>query len=149
MSDVQAKPTAHRRRRLRWVIGGGLIVAGLAGLAAWSVLSPGALSYYKTPSEVVAQREGWKDALRVGGRVAPGSLRREGVTVSFDLTDGHQRVPVSYRGDVPDTLKEGTDAVAEGSLQPDGSLRAERVLAKCSSKFVPEGSEPPEHLRKT
>lgn len=140
----QAPP--NRRRRIRLLVGGALAVAGLAGLAAWSVMSPGALAYYRTPSEVATQ-PGTSDPLRVGGRVADGTLRREGVTVSFALTDGKRSVPVVYRGDVPDTLKEGTDAVAEGSLRSDGSLHATRVLAKCSSKFVPEDA--PEHLGKT
>jgi cytochrome c-type biogenesis protein CcmE len=54
------------------------------------------------------------------------------------ITDGKQRVPVVYRGDVPDTLKDNTDAIAEGRLESDGTLHATHVQAKCSSKFVPK-----------
>jgi cytochrome c-type biogenesis protein CcmE len=129
------------RRRSTWLIGGGLIVLGLGTLSAWAVLSPGALSYYKTPSELSTQAHDRN--LRVGGRVA--DLERDGSLVTFRLSDGHEAVRVVYRGDVPDTLKNSTDAIAEGSLRSDGSLHATRVQAKCSSKFVSE-EDKPEHL---
>jgi cytochrome c-type biogenesis protein CcmE len=81
--------------------------------------------------------------LRVGGQVAKGTMHRTGTTVGFTVTDGHHTVPVSYHGDVPDTLKPGTDVVAEGMLQPSGTLIATRVLAKCSSKFAPASGKRP------
>jgi cytochrome c-type biogenesis protein CcmE len=116
----------------------------LVVLGTWAVTSPGALSYYKTPSELGDETSG--RTLRVGGRVA--DLERDGSLVTFDLSDGHEAVRVVYRGDVPDTLKNSTDAVAEGSLRSDGSLYATRVQAKCSSKFVSE-EDAPEHLGRT
>lgn len=142
-----ADRVAAPRRRARWLVGGGLIVAGLGGLVAWAITTPGALNYYKTPTEILAEPADSGRTFRVGGRVADGSLSREGVSIAFRLTDGRHEVPVVYRGEVPDTLKEATDAVAEGSLRADGTLVATRVLAKCSSKFVPADS--PEHLGKT
>lgn len=132
-------------RRTKRIIGGALIIAGLAGLAAWAITSPGALAYYKTPTEAAAEGATTR-TLRVGGRV--GDLDRDGAVVTFKLGDGSNEVPVVYRGDVPDTLKEQTDAVAEGSLRSDGTLVATRVQAKCSSKFVTE-EDAPEHLGKT
>lgn len=145
MRTEEAPP--RPRRRATWIVGGGLILAGLGGLVAWAVSAPGALNYYKTPSEIAAGDTGGGRTLRIGGRVADGSFERNGSRVAFSLTDGRKAVPVVYRGDVPDTLKEATDAVAEGSLRGDGTLVATRVLAKCSSKFVPE--DRPEHLGKT
>jgi cytochrome c-type biogenesis protein CcmE len=130
------------RRRLKWAIGGLLIVCGLGGLAAWAIASPGAVSFYVTPSQVAAQGPAaMSHQLRVGGRV--GSLVRDGTNVRFTVTDGHHAVPVVYHGDIPDTLKVGTDAVADGTLRPDGTLVATRVLAKCSSKFAPKDGKRP------
>lgn len=143
----QAEAPPRPRRRATWIVGGGLVLAGLGGLVAWAVTAPGALNYYKTPSEIAAGDAVGGRTLRIGGRVADGSFERDGSRVAFGLTDGKNVVPVVYRGDVPDTLKEATDAVAEGSLRSDGTLVATRVLAKCSSKFVPE--DKPEHLGKT
>jgi cytochrome c-type biogenesis protein CcmE len=131
--------TATRSPRAKWVVAISLIFAGIAGLAAWAFVSPGALAYYATPSQVAEQgSSAMTKTLRVGGRVEAGSLHRSGSTVRFVITDGREQVPVLYRGEVPDTLKEGTDAIAEGHLSSDGTLRASRVQAKCSSKFVPK-----------
>ena len=140
------EPEQHRppRRRLKWIAGISLIVAGIGGLAAWAVASPGAVSYYATPSEITVQGpKALGRQLRVGGRVAEGTLDRAGSTVRFTVTDGHNTVPVVDRGDVPDTLKPGTDVIAEGMLQPGGTLAATRVLAKCSSKFEPASGKRP------
>jgi cytochrome c-type biogenesis protein CcmE len=68
--------------------------------------------------------------------------------VSFDVTDGDRTVGVVHRGEVPDTLKESTDVIAEGTITPDGTVAATRVLAKCSSKFVP-ADRADEHLGRT
>jgi len=136
---VQTEP--RTRRRFKWTAGVVLIVAGVGGLGAWAIASPGAVSYYTTPSEVKVQGvKAMGHQLRVGGRVADGSLVRDGTTIRFSVTDGHNSVPVVYHGDVPDTLKPGTDAVATGSLRPDGVLQATQVMAKCSSKFSPAKS---------
>ena len=124
----------HKPQRLRWSLGISLVVAGIGALAFWAVASPGALAYYKTPTEVAAQHISPEQNVRVGGRVH--DLHREAGFASFTLTDGKHNVSVSYHGEVPDTLKNGTDGVAEGHLQQDGSLTAQHVQAKCSSKFM-------------
>ena len=123
-----------RRHRSRWTVGISLIVLGIGGLAFWAVASPGALAYYKTPTQVAAQEPSSTQNIRVGGRVR--NLHREAGFASFTLTDGKNSVPISYHGEVPDTLKDGTDGVAEGHIQPDGTLVAQHVQAKCSSKFM-------------
>jgi cytochrome c-type biogenesis protein CcmE len=139
---VEAPAPASRKK---WVVAVSLIVAGIAGLAVWAVATPGAVSYYATPAEVLADDQAMSKALRVGGRVT--ELDRDGTLVTFGVSDGHSVIPVSYRGDVPDTLKDDTDVIAEGRLGADGTLTATRVLAKCSSKFVDE--DKPEHLGRT
>ena len=142
--DVRVPGSPKARRK--WIVAISLIVAGIGGLAAWAVASPGAVSYYATPSEVLSDgTQAMGRNLRLGGRVA--DLERQGTLVTFGVTDGHKVVPVSYRGDVPDTLKDATDVIAEGQIGADGTLRATRVLAKCSSKFVDEKN--PEHLGRT
>lgn len=144
--DETTTETPRRSARKRWIGAVSLIVAGIGGLAAWAVATPGAVSYYATPSEVLDDTDGaMTRSLRLGGRVA--DLRREGTLVTFAVTDGHRAVPVRYRGDVPDTLKDSTDVIAEGRLGADGSLEATRVLAKCSSKFV--DADDAEHLGRT
>lgn len=135
INDTPTKPPA---RRGRWIAGVSLIVAGIVGLGAWAIASPGAVSYFVTPSEVASGHNVNQASLRLGGRVAVGTLHRDGSIVEFSVTDGTHQVPVRYAGEVPDTLKEKTDVVAEGVMGPDGTFAATRVMAKCSSKFVPE-----------
>ena len=137
VSDA-APPAPPPSRRGRWTVGIALIVAGIASLAAWAAASPDALSYYRTPTELAAQLPDPDTRVRVGGRIVDGSLHRDGSSVRFAVTDGAHQVPVTFNGEVPDTLKEATDAVAEGRIGADGTLVADRVLAKCSSKYVPE-----------
>jgi cytochrome c-type biogenesis protein CcmE len=125
-----------RPRRWKWTAGITFILAGIGGLAAWAIAAPDAVAYYKTPSEALAANAPGQN-LRIGGRVADGTLVREGTLVRFVVTDGKREVPVVYHGDVPDTLKNRTDVIAEGRLGHDGTLAATRVMAKCSSKYVP------------
>ena len=138
MDTVQERDT--RTGRGKWVAGITLIVAAIAGLAVWAMFSPGALAYYKTPSQVAEMRATAGDStkvLRIGGRVT--ELDRTGRTIFLTLSDGTSQVPVEFTGEVPDTLKQGTDAVVEGdSWTSDGTFSADRVQAKCSSKFVPK-----------
>ena len=140
MDTVEVRETeASRPHRGKWVAGVSLIVAAIAGLAVWAMFSPGALAYYRTPSDIVSGgRASFDGTLRLGGRVVDGSLERNGTRVRFTITDGHAAVPVTFRGDVPDTLKNGTDAIASGTIGPDGTMDATAVQAKCSSKFVPK-----------
>lgn len=137
MSDEAPQTPAPEepRSRVKWVVGGLLILLGIGGLGAWAFASPGAVSYYTTPSELRVQAASAPAdrTFRLGGRVA--SLERAGGAVDFTVTDGQTEVPVSYDGEIPDTLKEETDVIAEGRLSSDGTLVASRVLAKCSSKF--------------
>jgi cytochrome c-type biogenesis protein CcmE len=149
MEQDVLKAPPRPSRRARWLAGGTLIALGLAGLAAWALLAPGAVSYYSTPSEIRLEAAASPDrTFRLGGRVAAGSLDRDGAVVSFAVTDGGDTIPVVYRGEVPDTLKEGTDVIAEGTLDGRGTLRATNVLAKCSSKYVP-AEDADEHLGRT
>ncbi len=132
-------------RRTRWIAAISLIVAGIGGLAAWALMTPNAVAYYRTPSELTdADRADQR--IRLGGRIVDDSLQRDGTLVSFRVTDGKEEVLVRYAGEVPDTLKNGTDVIAEGHHGSD-AFQADRVLAKCSSKFVPKDKQ--EHLGRT
>ena len=144
MQETRTPVTAPSRRKT-WVAAICLIVAGIGGLAAWAVMSPNAVAYYKTPSELSAADAG-EQRIRLGGRIVDGSLERDGTIVQFRVTDGDRDVLVRYAGEVPDTLKDGTDVIAEGHRTGD-VFSADRVLAKCSSKFVPKDKQ--EHLGRT
>ncbi|MCX7258198.1 MAG: cytochrome c maturation protein CcmE [Polaromonas sp.] len=120
-----------------------LVAAGLAllGLSAWLVLRAFEknMVFFFTPTQVLAGEAPRQRSFRVGGMVESGSLQRQpdGLTVRFVVTDTVQRVPVSYRGMLPDLFKEGKGVVAQGKLGADQVFVAEEVLAKHDENYMP------------
>jgi cytochrome c-type biogenesis protein CcmE len=118
-----------------------LIVGGLAALGIASALILSAfrenLVFFFSPSDVVAQKAPRDRAFRVGGVVEEGSVRRDGVLVSFRVTDTAQTIPVVYQGILPDLFREGKGVVAQGKLGADGVFRASEVLAKHDENYMP------------
>ena len=95
-------------------------------------------SYFHTPADIVAGKAEQGRAMRLGGMVERGSVRRDpdGVTVRFVVTDGHARTPVVFRDLLPDLFREGSGMVADGRLQ-GGTFVAERILAKHDERYMP------------
>jgi cytochrome c-type biogenesis protein CcmE len=127
-----------RHRRAAWVLGS---LAGL-GVAATLVLSAFRqnLVFFFTPTQVQQGEAPQRQSFRIGGMVETGSLRRDsdGLTVHFVVTDFAQRVPVQYRGPLPDLFKEGKGVVAQGRLLDDRRVfAAEQVLAKHDENYMP------------
>jgi cytochrome c-type biogenesis protein CcmE len=110
---------------------------GAALLAAWALRNQA--SYFYVPSDLVASPPAPGQAVRLGGMVEKGSLktRPDGVTIDFVVEDGKARVPVTFEGIVPDLFVEGSGVVAEGSMQPGGTFRADNLLAKHDENYVP------------
>lgn len=109
-----------------------------AGLLALSALKDKAAFFY-APSDVKRDGLPLGKAVRLGGMVAAGSVRRaaDGVTVAFTVTDGLATTPVSFHGIVPDLFREKSGVVAEGQFNPDGSFTASNLLAKHDEKYMP------------
>ena len=81
---------------------------------------------------------GLSRAIRLGGLVEAGSVQKTGDgVVAFVVTDNAATTRVVYHGDLPDLFREGQGIVADGTLQPDGSFQASRVLAKHDENYMP------------
>jgi cytochrome c-type biogenesis protein CcmE len=126
-----------RHRRIA-IIGGGLLVLALATLLVLNALRSN-LVFFFSPSQVSANEAPRNSAFRIGGGVEGGSVQRgsDGLTVRFVVTDLAQRVPVSYRGFLPDLFREGKGVVVAGRLRADGSFEATQVLAKHDENYMP------------
>ena len=126
-----------REKRLVFVAVG---IMGV-GVAAW--LAVGALrsniSYYFSPTQVMANEAPAQALYRLGGLVVKNSLARQpdGLTVVFDVTDNAQTVKVSYTGILPDLFGEGQGVVTKGRMGPGGVFVAEEVLAKHDESYMP------------
>ncbi len=105
-------------------------------LAMWGLKDRA--SYFYTPADIAAGKAEQGKAMRLGGMVERGSIRREkdGVTIRFIVTDGRARTPVVYRGIVPDLFREDSGAVAEGRLR-NGTFVADTILAKHDERYMP------------
>jgi len=88
--------------------------------------------------------------IRVGGDVENGSIQRAGSQVQFVLVQDKLKLKVAYTGTdpLPDTFRDGAQALADGKLDKDGVFRAAKIQAKCASKYEAKpGQLPPGELR--
>lgn len=118
----------------------GAMVVVIVGVLVW--LAMGGISesktYYKTIAEIGQMGDQAKGKrLRVGGDVEQGSIVRKGSEVSFVMHQESVRLKVVYNGidPLPDTFKDGAQALADGKLGPDGVFQASKIQAKCASKY--------------
>jgi cytochrome c-type biogenesis protein CcmE len=124
------------KRKLKFLIGSVVIVASIAwiGLNAFD----DSLAYYKTVDELRAmgaKADGLR--LRVAGNVVAGSIEKSSSMVKFKLEQKGEILPISYVGRdlLPDTFKDGAQALAEGHLTQGWQFEATKIQAKCASKY--------------
>ncbi len=119
-------------------IGLGLLVLGVATVLILNAFQSN-LVFFFTPSQVADGEVPQGRSFRIGGMVEDRSLVRgnDGLTVRFVVTDTAKRVPVTYKGILPDLFKEGKGAVAQGKLNADGTFVASEVLAKHDENYMP------------
>ena len=94
------------------------------------------LVFFYSPSQIASKEAPTGRTFRLGGLVEAGSVKRDGVSVSFVVTDTARSVPVRYNGILPDLFKEGKGVVAQGQLK-DGTFEAREVLAKHDENYMP------------
>jgi cytochrome c-type biogenesis protein CcmE len=127
----------RKQRRLVTIGVIGSVLAVAVGLVLFAL--SGEITLYRTPTEIAQSTIGPNQRLRVGGLVETGSVvRGADGEVSFSVTDTATSLKVSYRGLLPDLFREGQGVVAEGKLGPDGSFRADTVLAKHDERYMPK-----------
>jgi cytochrome c-type biogenesis protein CcmE len=118
------------------IIVGALIAIGIAAVLILNALNSN-IALYVTPSEVAAGKSPAGQVFRIGGMVKDGSVKRDGLTVNFVITDMVKDIPVAYTGILPDLFKEGKGAVIQGRLNSNGQFIASEVLAKHDENYMP------------
>jgi cytochrome c-type biogenesis protein CcmE len=123
-------------RHKRLAIAG--VVVAAAGVAAALVLNAfqSNLVFFYSPSQVAAHEAPSMRTFRLGGLVERGTVKRDGTSVTFIVTDTAKSIPVRFQGILPDLFKEGKGVVAQGQLQ-DGVFVAREVLAKHDENYMP------------
>jgi cytochrome c-type biogenesis protein CcmE len=118
------------------LIAGGVAVLGVCTTLLLNAFNDN-LVFFFSPSDVAAAKAPKDRTFRIGGVVEQGSVKRDGIMVSFRVTDTAHTVNVSYQGILPDLFREGQGVVANGKLGTDGVFRASEVLAKHDENYMP------------
>lgn len=125
------------------------VIVGSLGFLAYSGIQ-GSTTYYKTITELRGMGTNAQARhVRVGGDVKANSIVHEAGMVRFVLTQDKQVLTVAYEGrdPLPDTFRDGAQALADGRLGPDGVFHATEIQAKCASKYAPAPGMAPDQLQ--
>ena len=129
---------APDKRRVKFLVGGGVVALALIGLIVFAMTRPNATSFYMTTTEIQAagalQSSG---DVRVNGDLVQDSVVEDGITTTFDITDGSSRLSVTTDSTLPDAFYSDSDVIeiiAQGNYDGD-TFTATQVFAKCPSKF--------------
>jgi len=128
--------TPKKRRRLAFAVA--ILAAGgvLAGAIIYELGQN--TQYFRSPSDITANKVEPGIAFRLGGLVEQKSVRHgSGADVTFAVSDGKSIVPVEYNGVLPALFREGQGVVALGALNGTGTFVATEVLAKHDEKYMP------------
>ncbi len=161
---TQAAPTAAGASRIKFLIGGLLIVAAVVYLIASSTQA--AAQYYMTIDELVAQGPAVDDRdLRISGAVVGESIVYDSRTLTLSFTvvnvpgdldeieaqgglaealhravsnPDATRLNVVYEGPMPDLLRHEAQAIMTGRMGEDGVFYADELLLKCPTRYEEE-----------
>ncbi len=131
-----------KKKKVKFIIGGIIIAVAIIYLVYSGIQKAGL--YYLTVSEI--KNEGitaYGQSVRVNGDVLDGSIEwdsQEG-TLRFIISDGENKLPIIYRGVAPDTFRGGAEVVVEGKYTPENIFEADKIMAKCPSKYEAQENE--------
>ena len=121
-----------------------LLVAAIAAVLAAVLLGMSAMrsqaAFFYAPGDVARHGLPLDRAVRIGGMVRQGSIRRQpdGVTIDFVVGDETPSIiNVRYRGITPELFRENSGVIAEGRFQPGGNFVASEILAKHDENYMP------------
>ena len=133
--------------KLKFVIGSLVIIAAVIVLAIQGMKEDTTMSYSKSVSEVqMLGSRAHSLTLKVNGDLKKGSIVRNNLDLDFVIVEGNSELQIHYIGKdpIPDTFNNDMDAevIVSGKLQQDGVFNAERIQAKCASKYEADYSSP-------
>lgn len=125
--------------KTKWFALGALVVAG----GAFAALAFGGLGenlvYYWGPTQIhEAGDKAYGATIRLGGMVAPGSIRYEegGSGLTFDVKDGGNKVTVHSSGVPPQMFRENIGVVVEGTMvRSSGVFESNRLMVSHSNEY--------------
>ena len=122
-------------RQTKWIIGIAFVLLGLGIILTTNL--PSSLQYYVTVDEFFHDVKKYDNLeIKMAGKVVPGSIVKaaDGMNWNFEVQNEGAKIPVKYRGAMPDTFKEDAEVVVTGTYK-DQIFAANHVLAKCASRY--------------
>lgn len=131
-----------KKKNQRLVFFGGIFLAATAAVALTLFALRGSITYFYTPSELIALAETPSSPIRLGGLVSTGSVEyviaETGDVVSFTIEDGSADIRVNFAGLLPDLFREGQGVIVQGRMTGNGVMTADNVLAKHDENYMPK-----------
>ena len=125
-----------KQRRIQIIVLAFVSLTVATGLIGYAMRD--GINFFRSPTQVMAEPPSATEVFRIGGLVEEGTLvRGQGETVTFNVTDGNQTVPVTFKGVLPDLFAEGQGMVGTGSYV-DGVFQASEILAKHDEDYMPK-----------
>jgi cytochrome c-type biogenesis protein CcmE len=136
---------AQVKTQAKFIAVAGIILITLVWLG-WVGVTESKTYYYTIEELGAVKGDRAAQRMRVGGDIRAGSITRLSGRVDFVIEQEGHSLQVSYvgRDPLPDTFTDRAQALVEGQLMPDGRFVAEKVQAKCASKYeaAPGESKP-------
>jgi cytochrome c-type biogenesis protein CcmE len=95
------------------------------------------ITFFYTPSDIQVKEISPLQRIRLGGMVVKESIKRQGLDLTFSVTDFKENINVEFQGIAPDLFQEGKGMVAEGYLIQPGLFKATTLLAKHDENYMP------------
>ncbi len=126
----------RKKRRFLTIAFCGIVLSAAIGLVLIALKQN--ITFFRSPADIALLSIQPGVRFRLGGLVEAGSVvKNVNNATQFNVTDGTKSLKVSFDGILPDLFREGQGVVSEGSLQKDGSFKADTVLAKHDENYMP------------
>jgi cytochrome c-type biogenesis protein CcmE len=114
-----------------------LVIVAALGFLIYTGLSSNIVYYYHVDEFLPKAASLQGETIKVNGKVQKGSIRKAQMDYSFAIHGAPQNVVnVNYHGVVPDTFKDDSDVVVEGTYDSTAKqFHATNLLAKCPTKY--------------
>ena len=116
------------------------VVVSALGFLIYTGLSDNMVYYYHVDEFLPKASALQGETIKVNGKVTDGSISKNQMDYRFMIHGVNNNiVNVSYHGVVPDTFKDGSDVVVEGTYDANSRVfHASTLLAKCPTKYEPQ-----------
>jgi cytochrome c-type biogenesis protein CcmE len=124
----------------------GVILAAALGYLAFAGVKKGWV-YYLQVDAFLADKQFQDQRVRLCGTVAEDGFQMNAglLTAKFSLAGEKGRLPVVYKGSMPDMFKPGAQVVAEGQMNQAGTFECDMLMTKCASKYEEKPKDHPGH----